>query len=304
MIVQPKSLKKGDTIGLVCPAGYMDPEKVQTCISTLKEWGYKVKKGTTVGGDSGNYFSGTDEERLTDLQQMLDDEEVNAVLCARGGYGTGRIIENLRFKQFRKNPKWIIGYSDITVLHSHIYANYYISTLHSPMASAFNDGGSSNEYVLSLKAALEGKLASITIPGNEFNRKGDEEGELVGGNLAILAHLVGTGSDIRTKGRILFIEDVGEQQYNIDRMMHQLKRAGKLEKLNGLIFGIFSDIKDTDRPFGTPLQEMLWNIIKEYDYPVCFDFPVSHTDKNYALKVGVRHRLKVGEKKVLLEELT
>jgi len=214
------------------------------------------------------------------------------------------IIDDLRFKQFVKKPKWIIGYSDITVLHSHIYSNFYISTLHSPMAAAFNDGGNINEYVLSLKDALEGKPEFFQNPVTNFCRKGDEEGELVGGNLAMLAHMVGTGSDIKTKSRILFIEDVGEYQYNIDRMMRQLKRAGKLEKLNGLIFGIFSDTKDTERPFGTLLHEMLWEIIKEYDYPVCFDFPISHTDKNYALKTGVRHRLKVGEKKITLEELS
>lgn len=304
MIELPPYLRKGDTIGLVCPAGYMAAENVETCIATLKEWGYNVKTGRTVGSHSNNYFSGTDDERLKDLQEMLDDSDIRAVLCGRGGYGTGRIIDDIRFKQFKKKPKWIIGYSDITVLHSHIYSNYYISTLHSPMAAAFNDGGHTNEYVLSLKDALEGKKASYQVPLNEFSRKGDQEGELVGGNLAILAHLVGTGSDIKTKDRILFIEDVGEYQYNIDRMMHQLKRAGKLDKLNGLIFGIFSGSKDTERPFGTPLHEMLWDIIKEYDYPVCFDFPVSHTEKNYALKVGVIHRLKVGEQKVLLEELS
>jgi muramoyltetrapeptide carboxypeptidase len=304
MIKQPPSLKKGDTIGIVCPAGYMAAEKVQTCSTTLQEWGYKVKLGKTVGGNSATYFSGTDEERLIDLQEMLDDDEVNAILCGRGGYGTGRIIDSISFKRFKKSPKWIIGYSDITVLHSHIYSNYYIATLHSPMAAAFNEEGFKNEYVLSLKAALEGNPSVYSIPGNEFNRKGDEEGELVGGNLALLAHLVGTGSDVKTKGRILFIEDVGEQLYNIDRMMHQLKRSGKLEKLNGLIFGIFTDNKDTERPFGQPLQELLWNLVKEYDYPVCFDFPVSHSDKNYALKVGVYHRLKVSEKKVMLEELT
>ncbi len=302
MIRIPPYLQKGDTIGIVCPAGYMAAEKVQSCITALKEWGYKVKLGKTVGGSSTTYFSGTDEERLSDFQQMLDDDEVKAVLCGRGGYGTGRIIEEIRFKKFKNNPKWIIGYSDITVLHSHIYSNYYIATLHSPMAGAFNDDGFRNEYVLSMKNALEGKPMSYSLPCSEYNRKGDEEGELVGGNLALLAHLVGTASDIKTKGRILFIEDVGEQLYNIDRMMHQLKRSGKLEKLNGLIFGIFNDTKDTERPFGTPLQEMLWNIIKEYDYPVCFDFPVSHTDKNFALKVGVRHRLKIGNSKVLLEE--
>jgi muramoyltetrapeptide carboxypeptidase len=303
MIEIPPYLKKGDTIGMVCPAGFMEREKAQSCIQTLEEWGYRVKTGKTLGGDSPNYFSGTDEERLEDFQQMLDDEEVQAILFGRGGYGTGRIIEKIRFKQFRKNPKWIVGYSDITVLHSHIYSNYYISTLHAPMAAAFNEGGDKNEYVLSLKNALEGKRTAYQIAGNEFNRKGDVEGELVGGNLAILAHLVGTASDIKTKGRILFIEDVGEQLYNIDRMMHQLKRAGKLEKLNGLVFGIFSDNKDTERPFGQPLQEILWNIIKEYDCPVCFDFPVSHTDQNYALKVGVEHRLKVSNQKVLLEEI-
>jgi len=302
MIETPPYLKKGDTIGIVCPAGYMATEKMQTCIDTLKQWGYNVKTGRADDSSSQNYFSGIDEDRRADLQEMLDDNEVKAILCSRGGYGTGRIIDDLRFKQFRKNPKWIIGYSDITVLHSHIYSNFYISTLHSPMAAAFNDGGSNNEYVLSLKDALEGKKTSYTAAVNEFNRKGDEEGELVGGNLAILAHLVGTGSDIKTKGRILFIEDVGEYQYNIDRMMRQLKGAGKLEKRSELEFGIFCDTKDTERPFGTPLHEMLWNIIKDYDYPVCFDFPVSHTDKNYALKVGVYHRLKVGEKKVALEE--
>ena len=302
MIQTPPYLKKGDTIGIVCPAGYMDAEKMQTCIDTLKQWGYQVKMGKTTASSSENYFSGTDDDRRADLQEMLDDDNIKAILCGRGGYGTGRIIDELRFKQFRKKPKWLIGYSDVTVLHSHIYSNYYISSLHSPMAAAFNEGGNNNEYVLSLKNALEGKKSSYTAPDNEFNRKGDEEGELVGGNLAILAHLVGTGSDIKTKGRILFIEDVGEYQYNIDRMMHQLKRAGKLEKLNGLIFGIFSETKDTERPFGTPLHEMLWNIVKDYDYPVCFDFPVSHTDKNYTLKVGVYHRLRVGGKKVMLEE--
>jgi muramoyltetrapeptide carboxypeptidase len=302
MIKIPPYLQKGDTIGIVCPAGYMAAEKVQTCINTLQNWGYQVKVGKTVGGESQTYFSGTDEERLNDFQQMLDDDEVKAVLCGRGGYGTGRIIEHIRFKKFKNNPKWIIGYSDITVLHSHIYSNYYISTLHAPMAGAFNDDGFRNEYVLSLKNALEGKAMSYSLPCNEFNRKGDGQGELVGGNLAMLAHLSGTSSDIKTKGRILFIEDVGEQLYNIDRMMHQLKRNGKLEKLNGLIFGIFSDTKDTERPFGTPLQEMLWDIIKEYDYPVCFDFPVSHSDKNYALKVGVKHRLKINNTKAQLQE--
>lgn len=302
MIKIPAYLQKGDTIGIVCPAGYMAMEKVQACINTLQEWGYHVKLGTTVGGNSSTYFSGTDEERLADFQQMLDDDEVKAVLCARGGYGMTRIIDQVDFKKFKKQPKWIIGYSDITVLHSHLYSNYYISSLHSPMAGAFNDGGSANDFVQSLKNALEGKKIKYSCPVHEFNKKGEAIGELVGGNLALLAHLVGTDSDIKTRGRILFIEDVGEYLYNIDRMLHQLKRSGKLSKLAGLIVGGFTETKDNERPFGKTVHEIIRDVVKEYDYPVCFDFPVSHTDRNYALKIGVGYKLKVTKTKVTLEE--
>ncbi len=302
MIKIPPYLQKGDTIGIVCPAGYMKAERVQTCITTLQEWGYQVKPGKTIGGESQTYFSGTDQERLTDLQQMIDDDEVKAVLCGRGGYGTGRIIDQLDFKKFSKQPKWIIGYSDITVLHSHLYSNYYISSIHSPMAGAFNDEGYKNEYVQSLKNVLEGKKIKYIVSAHELNKKGEAVGELIGGNLSLLAHLVGTDSDIKTKGRILFIEDVGEQLYNIDRMLHQLKRSGKLSKLAGLIFGGFTESKDTERPFGKSIYEILSEIVKEYDFPVCYDFPVSHTDRNYALKIGAGYKLKVSKSKVLLEE--
>ena len=302
MIKTPPYLVPGDTIGLVCPAGFMPMEKITTCICTLESWGYRVKLGKTLGGDSPNYFSGTDSERLADLQSMLDDDEVKAVLCARGGYGTGRIIDQVDFKKFKQNPKWIIGYSDITVLHCHLYSNYYISSLHAPMAGAFNDGGAENEFVQSLKTTLEGKKQKYNCPVHAFNRKGEAIGELVGGNLSLLAHLNGTDSDIKTKGRILFIEDVGEYTYNVDRMLYQLKRSGKLSKLAGLIVGGFTDMKDTERPFGQTVEEVIRDVVKEYDYPVCFGFPVSHSDNNYALKVGVGYKLKVTKTKVLLEE--
>lgn len=302
MIKIPPYLQKGDTIGIVCPAGFMMAEKAQTCVDTLRQWGYQVKLGKTVGGDSQTYFSGTDEERLNDFQQMLDDDEVKAVLCGRGGYGMGRIIDKIDFKKFKKQPKWVIGYSDITVLHSHLYSNYYISSLHSPMAGAFNEEGYKNEFVLSLKNALEGKKIKYSCPAHEFNKKGEAVGELVGGNLALLSHLVGTGSDLKTRGRILFIEDVGEQLYNIDRMMHQLKRSGKLAKLAGLIVGGFTDTQNTERPFGKTAYEIINELISEYNYPVCFDFPVSHSDRNYALKMGVGYKLKVTKSKVTLEE--
>ncbi|HUC79788.1 MAG TPA: LD-carboxypeptidase [Flavisolibacter sp.] len=300
----PPYLKKGDTIGIVAPAGFMDIEKMQTCIDTLDSWGYNVVMGATTHSHSNTYFSGTDEERLNDLQQMMDDKNINAILCARGGYGTSRIIDDLSFKKFKKNPKWIIGYSDITVLHCHLYANYNIASLHAPMAAAFNDGEAANPYIQSIKKALEGEPAHYEVESHEFNKEGSAEGELVGGNLSLLAHLIGTDSDIKTKNRLLFIEDIGEYLYSIDRMFLQLKRSGKLDKLAGLIIGKFSDSKDTERPFGKSVYEIIHDQVKGYDYPICFDFPVSHERENYALKVGGEYSLEIANGKTSLSELS
>ena len=300
MSIVPPYLDRGDTIGLVCPAGYMAFERAERCIQILQSWGFNVRVGKTLGGNSANYFSGTDEERLADFQQLLDDENVKAILCARGGYGISRIIEQIRFKKFRKHPKWIVGFSDVTVLHAHINSNYNISTLHAPMAGAFNEG--ENEYVESVRFALTGRKGSYEANTHPFNRAGEESGELVGGNLALLAHIVGTSSDIKTKNRILFIEDVGEYLYNIDRMLNQLKRNGKFNKLAGLIIGGFTDNKDTERPFGKTAEEIIRDIFSEYDYPISFGFPVSHERENYALKIGVSYTLRVTEEKVTLTE--
>jgi len=239
---------------------------------------------------------------LNDFQQMLDDDEVKAILCARGGYGLSRIIDQIDFKKFKKQPKWIIGYSDVTILHSHLYSNYYISSIHAPMAAAFNDAGYINRFVQSLHQALEGKKLKYSCEPHEFNKKGEAIGELVGGNLTLLAHLVGTDSDIKTRGRILFLEDVGEYLYNIDRMIYQWKRSGKLSKLAGLIVGGFTESKDTERPFGLTAYEIIRDAVKEYDYPVCYGFPVSHGKENYALKIGVGYKLEVRKSKVSLEE--
>jgi muramoyltetrapeptide carboxypeptidase len=302
MIKIPPYLKKGDTIGITCPAGYMAAEKAQTCIDTLQQWGYNVMVGKTLGSSSANYFSGSDDDRADELQAMLDDSSINAILCGRGGYGVGRIIDRLDFTKFKKKPKWLIGFSDITVLHAHILSNYKIATLHAPMAAAFNDGGASNEFILSLKAALAGKKAKYNAPAHPFNNPGEATGELVGGNLSLLANITGTPSDITAKKRILFIEDIGEYIYSTDRMLHQLKRSGKLEGLAGLVIGGFTDAKDTDRPFGKSVYEAIHDITKAYDYPVCFSFPVSHEKENYALKVGGIYTLKVSSRGVKLFE--
>ena len=301
MTIIPPYLKPGDTIGILCPAGYMPLEKAQTCIKTLTDWGYKVIAGKTLGNQN-NYFSGTDEERLNDLQRMMDNEFVNAIFCARGGYGTGRIIEQLDFEKFKQYPKWVIGFSDITVLHSHLYRNYKIASLHAPMAAAFNDDEYKNKYVQSLRDAMIGRKADYNVEGNILNQKGKGSGILVGGNLSLLAHLIGTSSGIKTKNKILFIEDVGEYIYNVDRMMYQLKRSGKLENLAGLIIGRFSDMKDTTTPFGQTTEQVIKEIVKGYKYPVCFGFPVSHDKENYALKIGVKYKLSVTQTSVELKE--
>ena len=298
----PPYLKKGDTIAITCPAGYMPKEKAQTCITVLQQWGYEVLVSKTIGSRSTTYFSGTDKERLNEFQAMLDAPEVKAILCGRGGYGVGRIIDQLDFTAFKKNPKWIIGFSDITILHAHINRNFKITTLHSSMAAAFNDGGYKNKYVQSIKAALEGKKAKYICKTHRFNHTGKATAELVGGNLALIAHLIGTKSDYQTKGKILFLEDVGEQHYNIDRMMHQLKRSGKFTDLAGLIIGGFTDMQDTERPFGKKVYDLIHELICEYNYPVCFNFPVSHANENFALKVGALYQLTVSKQTVLLKE--
>jgi muramoyltetrapeptide carboxypeptidase len=297
----PPYLKKGDTIGIVAPAGYMPVEKMQACIETLDSWGYTVELGPTTHSHSSNYFSGRDDERLNDLQQMMDNKNIKAILCARGGYGVSRIIDRLNFKKFVKRPKWIIGYSDITVLHSHLYANYKIASLHAPMAAAFNEEALNNPYIQSIKKALEGEKVSYECTNHHFNKKGVVKGELVGGNLALLAHLAGTPSDIRTKNRILFLEDVGEYLYNIDRMLLQLKRAGKLDNLAGLIIGGFTDCKDTERPYGKTVYEIVHEQVRKFEYPICFGFPVSHEKENVALKVGGTYELSVREEVCLRE---
>ncbi len=302
MPIIPSYLSPGDTIGVMCPSGFMPEEKYSTCIKVLKEWGYYVKEGNTLRSQY-NYFSGTDEQRLNDLQQMLDDEDVKAILFARGGYGLTRIIDRINFKKFKKRPKWIVGYSDVTLLQCHIFKQYKIPTLHAPMAAAFNDGGYENQYVLSLKNALAGGKTNIDFPFHQLNKTGQAVGKLIGGNLSLLAHITGTKSQVKMKGKILFIEDIGEYIYHIDRMLYQLKRSGQLDELTGLIVGGFTDMKDTVIPFGYDVYNTIYDLVKDYPYPVCFHFPVGHQIENFTVKIGVEHHLYVEENHVLLHEV-
>lgn len=302
MITTPPYLKKGDTIGIVCPSGFMPAENAATCIKTLENWGFKVKVGKTLGNQF-HYFSGTDKERIDDLQKMLNDNSIKAILCGRGGYGLSRMIDDLDFQKFKKHPKWIIGFSDITVLHAHIYQHYQIATLHAPMAAAFNNDGYKNEYVQSLKNALLGIESNYTCASHSFNKNGTAEGDLIGGNLALIAHLVGSHSSYKTRHKILFLEDVGEYIYNVDRMMIQLKRAEFFKHLKGLIIGGFTDMKDTTTPFGQDVYTMINSHVKDLKIPICFGFPVSHETENVALKVGVKHQLTVNNQGCILKEI-
>jgi muramoyltetrapeptide carboxypeptidase len=299
-MIQPSHLKQGDTIGIVCPSGYIPLEKVQICIQTLEKWGYQVKLGTTVGAKKDS-FSGTDQQRAEDLQIMLDDASVKAVLCARGGYGASRIINNIEFKAFNKQPKWVIGFSDITVLHAAILQQNCMS-IHGPMAAAFAKGEAGEPYIESLKKVLEGEKTSYTIPAHSMNTLGNTKAELVGGNLCILAHLIGSKNALDTNGKILFLEDVGEYHYNIDRLLIQCKNAGLFDNLAGLVIGGFTDLKDPSSDFGASAYEIIKEHIVGYTYPICFDFPISHGLANFAIKQGQVYSLAVSAQEVSLTE--
>jgi muramoyltetrapeptide carboxypeptidase len=296
----PPPLQPGQTIGIVCPAGYMPAEKAANCISALQKWGYRVVAGKTLGGKSKNYFSGTDEERLMDLQEMLDNPQVHAILCGRGGYGTTRILDQINWKSFKKNPKWIVGFSDLTILHGFMHQQLQIASIHGPMAGAFNQDGGENRFILSLKDTLEGKPTSYSASHHPFNTPGKAKGRLIGGNLCIMAHALGSNAAYCTDGKILFLEDVGEQFYNIDRMMLQLKRAGLFKRLKGLIVGGFTDNKDTERPFGQTAYAIINEHVREYKYPKCYGFPVSHERENVAIAIGCSYQMTVDADGIVL----
>jgi len=232
---------------------------------------------------------------------MMDDPDIEAILMGRGGYGMSRIIDDLNFVAFLKKPKWICGFSDITVLHNHLQVWYGIHSLHSPMCGAFMPETEDRAYLTSLRAALTGEQLQYHITPSPFNRNGTAEAILTGGNLAILAHLTGSISEVDTTGKILFIEDIGEYLYNADRMLLNLKRAGKFDDLAALIVGSFTDMQDTERPFGQTIEEIIWDKVKEYNYPVCFNFPTGHQDVNYTLMLGAKHKIIVTDKGSMLE---
>ena len=281
-IIQPPFLKKGDKVALTCPAKKL-PHAMTDAITLLESWGLEVVLGETMAA-SYHQFAGNDALRAADLQRFIADESIKAIFAARGGYGTIRIIDEVDFMPIKEAPKWIIGFSDITVLHTHVFSVFGLQSIHGQMPVAIPDGTAAS--LETLRKALFGEEFSYHFSAEKLNREGEAQGILVGGNLALLAAVSGSVSDLNYDEKILFIEDVGEYLYNIDRMMRTLKRAGKLKNLAGLMVGGFTELKDNEIPFGQTAEEIIFEVVKEYAYPVCFNFPAGHIPNNQALIFG------------------
>ncbi len=292
----PPYLKKGNKVAITCPAKKL-PGPIDSAIRLLESWGLEVVTGETVTA-SHHQYAGTDEQRLNDLQRFLDDQSIKAIFAARGGYGTVRIIDDLDFETFKKHPKWLVGFSDITVLHSHIFQNCGIQTIHGQMPLNVPDG--TKPSLESLRKALFGERLIYEVASNPNNKPGISKAVLIGGNLTLLVMMNNSVSEMDFSGKILFIEDVGECFYSVDRMLWNLKRAGKLASLSGLIVGGFTDLKDNDMPFGSSIEEIILEKVKDYDFPVCFDFPAGHLADNHALIFGKNVTLNVDPDKVRL----
>lgn len=292
--ITPPYLKPGDTIGIVAPARFVTRDEMQPAIRFLTAQGFMVKTSPHLFSQH-HQFAGTDEERAEDLMEMIEDKSVRAILCARGGYGTVRILDLLNLRKLQLNPKWIIGYSDITVLHSIISSWYGLETLHATMPINYTSDISGNESINNLVKALTGQNLNYRIPHHSFNQFGSATGLLAGGNLSILNSLIGTDADFAAQDRILFIEDLDEYLYHIDRMMMHLKRSGKLKAITGLVVGSFSDMRDNKTPFGSDAYEIIYSVMKDYNIPVCYGFPAGHVEPNNSLIIGRKVDLIVNE---------
>ncbi|WP_164109265.1 MULTISPECIES: LD-carboxypeptidase [Sphingobacterium] len=293
----PAYLKKGDKIAILCPASYISGD-LTPAYNILLDWGLQLEIAPSTEAQF-HQFAGNDELRAQDLQQALDNPDIKAIIAGRGGYGSVRLIDKLDFSAFKKKPKWIIGFSDITVIHSHIQRQFQLPTIHGQMVKSFLEA--STESLQTLKNTLFGKNPDLHYnTPNPNNRDGRSRGILTGGNLAILQSILASASDVDYKDKILFLEDVGESYYNIDRMLWTLKRAGKLDKLKGLIIGSFTSLKDADPPFGQTIEEIIIDKVKEFHYPVAFDCPAGHIDDNRALIFGEEVELTVTGEKIAI----
>lgn len=292
-MIIPSNLQPGERIRIVSPAGKVQKDKVLPGIKLLQDEGFEVIIGNHVFYKHFQY-AGTDQHRAADLQEAIDDPETKAIICARGGYGTVRIIDRIDFTALLKNPKWIAGFSDVTVLHS-VLNKLGIASIHGAMPGFFLDNNKPSRSFHSLTDLLLTGRSRIQCQSDPLNRMGKVSGELVGGNLSLLYSLQGTPWQIETTGKILMIEDLSEYLYHLDRMMQNLKLAGQLKNLAGLVVGGFTEMKDNDSPFGKSAYEIILEAVQDYQFPVCFDFPAGHIPKNLPLMLGGNYQLEVAE---------
>ena len=295
--VMPEFLKKGDTVGITATARKIDLENLAPAIQLLESWGLKVVIGRTIGKEE-NQLAGPDWLRATDFQEMLDNPNIKAIWGAKGGYGTVRIIDKIDFTYFKKKPKWVVGFSDMTILHSHIN-NMGIGTLHAMMALSTKTAAPESSE--SLRKALFGEKLEYRVPCHNFNREGKAEGELVGGNLSVLFSLMGSKSEINYNGKILFIEDLDEYLYHIDRMMMNLKRNGYFDGLKGMVIGGMTSMNDNEIPWGKDALEIIQDVTKGFSFPVVYNFPAGHLKDNRALILGKKVSLEVNDKESILQ---
>lgn len=299
-MIQPLYLKKGDTIAIVAPSGIIkDHTTIHKAVALIQSWGLNAVLGKHIF-DNENHFSSTDENRLTDIQEALDNPNIKAIWCARGGYGTVRIIDAIDFTAFLKKPKWIIGYSDITVLHNHIH-NIGVATLHGMMPVNLSASKEKiKQSIDTLYNTLFGKEIRYEFPNSKYNVLGNAEGLLVGGNLTLLENSLGTNSTINTKDKILFIEEIGEYKYHIDRMLWALKRNHYFKNCKGLLVGGMTEIKQNDPVFGQTIEDLILKIVAEYNIPVAFDFPAGHDLINTAIYLGIKIKLDINKESTTL----
>ncbi len=299
-MLNPSFLKLGDKIGIIAPSRKITPDVLYPCIKLFESWGLQVVLSPNIYSEN-HQLAGTDLERRTDLESMLNNPQIKAIMCARGGYGTVRILEGLQYSGFSVSPKWIIGYSDITVLHSFAQTHLKCSTIHATMPINYNPADGETESWKSLKNLLFGEPIDYRIKPDKLNKSGKATGKLIGGNLSVLYSLSGTPYDIDTKDAILFLEDLDEYLYHIDRMMMNLKLSGKLNNLKGMVVGGMSDMKDNTIPFGKDANEIISEHLNNYDFPVIFNFPAGHLVPNLPLLFGKEVELNVGADDVTLK---
>jgi muramoyltetrapeptide carboxypeptidase len=294
-LIQPELLKSGDTISILAPSGVLNnfDNKITKAINIFKSWGLNVVLGNHIY-DKNGHFAGTDKNREKDFQKALDNKNIKAIWCARGGYGAVRIIDKLNFDNYLKNPKWIIGFSDITVIHNKL--NFLNSeSIHAMMITGFEDIGQNNDSLSKLKNVLFGDSLSYSITSNKNNKTGKSEGIIVGGNLTLIQSTIGSKTELKMKDKILFIEEIGEYAYHIDRMLYSLKRAGYFENCKGLIVGQISDVKKNNTDFGRSINELILDVLDEYNFPILFDFPAGHEKTNFPIILGRKVILEVSK---------